>query len=393
MDDWMPRRRLLEAAVTASAFGLAGCLRLEDGGGGGEPGTRTTTDGSSTTSGEPETKTTEEPAPEETTADPQADYPSGVSEDGVTPVAVQSHFVELADVPVTVKTKYMHRQSTAKLSPNATRVSPEEGVDVYVADGRTYKRYDVNDQTIWGYRDGVPADYERSVLAGEDVMRGLVRGCAFRPTGRNLEDGETVFNVAADEVEDADAFEGTRRIARFFRESEFPIRSVSGSGTISADGVITELTAFLAGDGDSGEFSVETSAVGSTRVSEPDWASTAKAERAQFESSFAADRNYVAVEQVGGQSIDTSFLRCEVDAYDDTGYYDGTYDGSFDGSIETGDRLYLYKTGEQTSDGSQEVGVTKNERPTDSPAEPWSGETRFNVQIDRFRLVSYRTVS
>jgi len=395
MDDDNPtRRRVLRAGGLVGVLGFSGCLRLTEPSGQQAVGTPPSTDTATAT--ETPTATATDTPGEAVEADPNTEtetaeqdgvsYPPGVSEDGVTATLVLSHRQAVADTPRTVETKYMLERRTARLTDGRAYVESDRGPDTYIADSQTYQRLRTADGPIYGYRNGIRREFRREALSGVGVLEALIEGMNFRPVGTQTRNGETFILIEADSVTDQRILQENDNVSRYFRESEFPLQGDSGTGIVSQDGVITELSAFLEGDGDSGEFLVRTTEIGSTTVPEPSWTSTAKQEEAQFEASLVDDGNYIRAEQVSGQSLDTEL---EIDAYDRRDYYDG----QFSGSTSPGTVFFLYKTDDQTEYGSQKLGISKGGRPSESPAGTWSSDTGWNLHARDLRVVNARDVA
>jgi hypothetical protein len=379
------RRRVLTVAGLTGAAVLSGCLRLTDPegqSGGGDTATPTRTPvptESEPTQSEPETET-------ETATDGDTTYPPGVSEDGVSSTLVLSHRQAVADTSYTVETQYMFERRTTRIGDAGLLVSGEQTPDVFVADGEMYQRFQLSSGVVYGYRDDILREYRREALTGIEVLRALIEACNFRPVGSQTVDGETTTLIEADSITDQQLIRNSDNINRYFRRSEFPLTLEAGRGAVTQDGVIQELTAFLQGEGDGGEFLVRTGEIGSTNVSRPDWAATAQEQEAQFEARLVDDGSYIRVEQVAGQDIDAEM---ELDAYDGREYYDG----NFSGTTSSGTVFFLYKTDEETEFGSQRLGISKDSRPSSSPAGTWSSETGWNLTVGPLRVVDTRRVT
>jgi hypothetical protein len=383
-DERTTRRGLLLAGGLAGVVGLSGCLRLTDPGGQSTGGTATPVDADT-------------PAPTATVADSGATqsgaetasgnggYPPGVSEDGVSSTLVLSHRQAVADTSRTVETQYMFERRTTRIGDAGLLVTGERTPDAFVADGELYQRLRRGSQTIYGYRSDVPQRYSREALTGSGVLRALIEGCNFRPVGRQTIDGETTTLIEADEITDQAVIRESDNLSRYFRRSEFPVALESASGAVTQKGVIRELSAFLRGDGDGGEFLVRTSNVGATSVSKPGWTATAREREAQFGARLVDGGDYIRVEQTAGQTIDAGI---DIGAFDGREYYDG----EFTGTTSSGSVLFLYKTDEETEYGSAKLGIAEGSRPSSSPAGTWSAETGWNLGVERLRIVEGRRV-
>jgi hypothetical protein len=398
------RRRVLAAGGIASVLGLSGCLRLSEA----EPtgtatsataattatttGDQSATETDTTTATETETDTATESETEPTESDDEATYPPGVSEDGVTEVLVLEHRQLTSGRSRTVETEYMgFSRRTARFSGDG-RVSVESsrGPETYVENGQLFQRSRLGGEEIYAYNDSLRFELRPTALAGVDVLEALFRGGNFAPVGRQTRDGQTLFILEADAVENTSVLEETRLVNRYFRESEFPIESLSASALVTPDGLVVEMEAYLQGNGDGGEFVVNTSDVGSTSVSPPTWKATAKREEAQFETSLSSDGTYVELRQTSGQAIGSvTDVDFEIDAYDGRDYYNGRYQGS----TNSGTTFYLYKTDETTEYGSPELGISKGSPPSTDPAGTWSSDTGVNLHAGELRIIDTRDVA
>ena len=379
------RRHALKVAGLAGVAGLSGCLRLtEPEGESGDTDTTTPTRTPAPTASEP-TQSESEPDTE-TPADGDTTYPPGVSEDGVSSTLVLTHRQAVADTSHTVETQYMFERRTTMISDAGLLVSGERTPEVFVADGEMYQRFRLDSGVVYGYRDDILREYRREALTGTDVLRALIEGCNFRPVGTQTVNGETMTLIEADSITDQQIIRESDNITRYFRRSEFPLSLEAGTGAVTRNGVIRELSAFLQGEGDGGEFLVRTSDLGSTDVSQPEWTTTARDQEAEFEARLVDDRRYIRVEQVAGQTIDAEM---EIDAYDGREYYDG----NFSGTTSSGTVFFLYKTDQETEFGSQSLGIAKDSRPSASPAGAWSSDTGWNLSVGPLRVVDTRPVT
>jgi hypothetical protein len=397
------RRRVLAAGGIASVLGLSGCLRLSEA----EPtGTATSamtatttgdqsateTDTATATDTDTQTDTATESETETTESEDEATYPPGVSEDGVTEALVLEHRQRTSGRSQTVETEYMgYNRRTARFSGDGrVYVESSRGPETYVEDGQLFQRSTFGSEDIYAYTDELRSEFRPAALAGADVLEALVVGGNFAPVGRQTRDGQTLFILEADAVENASVLEETRLVNRYFRESEFPIESLSASALVTPDGLVAEMEAYLQGNGDGGEFVVNTSDVGSTSVSPPTWKAAAEREEAQFEASLSSNGSYVELRQTSGQPIgSTADVRFEMDAYDRRDYYNGQYQGS----TSTGTTFYLYKTDETTEYGSPKLGISKGSPPSTDPAETWSSDTGLNLHAGELRIIDTRDVA
>ncbi|WP_227133345.1 hypothetical protein [Halorubellus salinus] len=392
------RRRVLAAGGIASVFGLSGCLRLSQA----ESTGTATSDDSATTSADESTtdratRTTEastdtETESETTEDDGEATYPPGVSDDGVTEALVLEHRQRTTGQSRTVETEYMgfNRRTTKLDGSGRMRVESSRGPETYVEDRQLYQRLTLGGQAVYAYHDELRFDFRPTVLSGTDLLEALVRGGAFAPVGEQTRDGETLFILEADEMANASALEESRTVSRYFRQSEFPLSSFSGSALATEDGVVSEMEAFLQGDGDGGTFAVNTSDVGETTVTTPSWKDAAKREAATFDASLSADGSYIELVQTGGQAIGAETdVRFQIDAFDRADYFNGRYQGS----TSEGATFYLYKTGETTDFGSPKLGVSKNSKPSTSPAGTWSSDSGVNVRVETLELADIPEVA
>lgn len=207
--------------------------------------------------------------------------------------------------------------------------------------------------------------------------------------GRQVRDGETLFIIEADGIENRRALEETASINRYFRRSEFPLDSFSGAALVTENGVVREMEATIGGQGESGPFVVNTSDIGSTTVASPSWKSTVREQEATFDVTRSADGNYVELRQTGGQPIDgTGELRLNVGAFDGSEYYDSEYGGS----TSAGTTFYLYKTDETTEYGGRKLGISKNSRPSASPTGTWSSRTGVSIRANALPVIQGRSV-
>lgn len=395
------RRRVLVASGLASAFGLSGCLRLSQAEGTGtattgDDDTATTADASTTerppTTTEESTDETETRTETETTDDEKPTYPPGVSEDGVTEALVLEHRQRTSVRSRTVETEHMtfRRRTTKFDGSDRMLVDGSRGPETFVEGDQLYQRQTVGGQTLYAHSTQLRFEFQPTVLSGAELLEALVEAGDFAPVGRQTRDGETLFILEADEIENASVLEDSRTVSRYFRQSEFPIESLSASALVTESGVVREMEASLQGNGDGGTFVVNTSAIGSTSVPEPSWKQTAKREAATFEASMSTGSSYIELVQTGGQAIGTDAdVRFQIDAYDRRDYFNG----SFEGSTREGTTFYLYKTDETTEYGSAKLGISKDSRPSGGTAGEWSSDAGVNLQAGNLRLVENRDVT
>lgn len=390
------RRRVLVAGGLASVLGLSGCLRLsqaEGTGTGTSGGATATTARATTTDGATTEASTDTETGSETTADDgEATYPPGVSDDGVTEALVLEHRQRTTGQSRTVETEYMgfNRRTTKLDGSGRMRVESSRGPETYVEDRQLYQRLTLGGQAVYAYDDELRFEFRPTVLSGTDLLEALVRGGAFAPVGEQTRDGETLFVLEADEIANDSVLEESRTVSRYFRQSELPLNSFSGSALATADGLVREMEAFLQGDGDGGTFAVNTSDVGATSVTTPSWKDAAKRKAAAFDASLSADGSSIELVQTGGQAIGTETdVRFQIDAFDRADYFNGRYQGS----TSEGTTFYLYKTDETTEFGSPKLGVSKNSRPAASPAGTWSSDSGVNVRVEGLQLAEIREVA
>lgn len=382
------RRRFVASSALLGLAGAAGCLRLTQSQGETTAGSGT---GSPGDDGQTSTATTSTSSAESTDADGTADdgeatYPPGVSEDGVTETLAFAHRQQVSGETRTVRTTYMgFRELTARLAADDTAVvESSRGPESYVAADGLYQRFVVGDETIYAFNETVFRDYRPEIVGGQDLLSGLVRGGAFAPVGTQTRDGDTLFVLEADAVEDQRALEETESINRFFRESEFPLETFSASALVTPDGLVRSVGATIGGGGDSGTFAVETSAVGATSVTEPSWTATAAEREATFRATLVDDGAFVELVQTGGQSIGASTdVEFDVGAFDGREYYSTRYQGS----TSAGATFYLYKTDGTNEFGAPKLGVSKGSRPSSGPAGTWSTDAGLNLRAAALQLV------
>lgn len=142
-----------------------------------------------------------------------------------------------------------------------------------------------------------------------------------------------------------------------------------GDGGCLADRLADEAET---GQSETLEFDVQTTAVGGTTVSAPDWLSTARDRAPQFTSQFVNDTAAVEITLADGAEIGGELNR---DTHDESGYYRAQYDGS----LVVGDSLYVAKAG---SEGR----VTTEPPAAGDVSGSWQSDTRFDVYLDRIPL-------
>ncbi|WP_435319510.1 DUF7537 family lipoprotein [Haloarchaeobius sp. TZWSO28] len=379
-------------------MGISGCLRLTEAEATARPATSApgTTTTSTRTGTETATQTettageTETTARETETGSGEVTYPPGVSEDGVDERLVMNHRQKVLGSSRTVETEYMgFERRTARFDDGRIHVIGSRAGETYVEDGQSFQRISLGGQTVYGYRSSTRREYRPEALSGEGVLTGLIRGGDFAPTGTQSTNGETLIVIEADEIENQQALQEERYIDRYFRESEFPLTSLSATGLVTQEGIIREMDAYLGGSGDSGPFRVRTTDIGSTTVSTPSWKSTAKEREARFDAKIVEDGSFIEVTQTGGQSIGADFdVEFEIDAYDSQNYFNG----QFTGSTSSGTSFYLYKTDDDWY-GTKKLGIAKGAKPSIEPTGTWSSGTGLNLHAGPLRIIVTRDVA
>lgn len=364
MEGALPRRAVL--GLTAASL-TTGCLRLsqesdeattepDTGGGGGEPTTESGGDSDTTEA----TTTAEEES--------GIEYPNGVSEDGVTTTVLLEHRAVLSEASVTVTQtevgEYVTETATRKVGTDAVLVTEERGpgtIESYISSAGRFVRASLDGQSIYEYGDGEPFTRERFLRL--DYIRALIQTGNFVPTGTGTENGTDYVVVEADAVQ-------TNALAE--REGATEVTSFDGTGRISTDGVVRELSATfsLSGRGDSESKQVEFSFtdIGDTTVTKPDWTATAKERAPQFAVTTVDDGQFIRVEHTGGDGLPTA----NVGVYQPYSGGESLFT-TLDSGIAVGDVLYLYRDGSRNG-----LGVEKNSKPSASP-DAFSGEWRLSV--------------
>lgn len=315
-------RRVFLAAVGAG-FG-PGCLRFADGG----------STAATAADGEPS-------GPSPTAAE---DYPTGLTASGVEPILLDAHASTLVDETFTAAlslrnaTDLEGRMMEARIGADAISgtFEDERSADAYgVRQGQAvlWRQRHAGSWTYGRYRESITA--ERVLSSITEELRPILAAVRFdRPEVRTDDRGNRYFHLSASAPDP----EGGRALAE--RQGLAELTGVDLEGTVSPAGIIVALGGDLTfRDGDGGTVLVqveyETSAVGSTTVSEPSWVATARERAPQIEATAVDDRRGVRFDHTGGGPVvaDTAVV---INEYEARGYHEYRLERP----LAAGERLY-----------------------------------------------------
>lgn len=362
-----------------------GCLRLA----GGETATGTPTQSDTATAtasptASPTDSPTETATDTETETDTETDqgtpesfeYPPGTSEDGLDEALGRSHGSKLAFESFTVDRQQAFESFTARVTPDRMSIQPGRfGGTVFVEGGNYYLRALVGSGRVYDFKTSVPSEFSRERAVGEETVTALAGGGNWSVEGVVERNGRRLLEVVGEGVAEQGAFEQASSIDRYFRKP-YEVTGFVGRGLIAEAGFVQRLNATVTADeaetgrSETLEFGVQTTAVGETTVSAPDWLSTARDRAPQFTSQFVNDGTAVEITLADGAEIDGEL---NLDTYDETGYYRAVYQGTFG----VGDSLYVSKV------GTEQGQVTTEPPAAGDVSGSWQGDTRFNVYLDR----------
>lgn len=369
----MRRRALL--GVGGSLLGT-GCLRLT---GGNSTPTETATDtptetASATATPEPTDSPTEEP--DTPTATEAFDYPSGVSEAGVTEAAILEHQSNLLETSATVNFSLVNENERTIRFDQSDRLVIENAGDFlrYTDGSRTFSRLTRYEQTVYGLVDDVRYDLSGERVTATRTLGGLIGGANWAATGVTTEDGRRFAQIEADTITDPQSL---ARSDTYFPENS-TVSALSGDGLVTEDGTIIELTTTLGfEDGETEAVGVDIGEIGATSVEEPSWADTAREQAPRVTAQTVDDGQYIEVSHEGGQTVEPTTT---VEVAFESGLYRARVS-----RFESGTTLYLYPTNEQ-QDGVTVLGLSEGSRPSNPPDASWSGDAFTKLRVDALSL-------
>lgn len=318
----MRRRRILG---TVAPLALAGCLRLDetDGTESDDPSRRMNSgdseDDPGSDDGSTETDAGSDDADDSAGSDDESgddgdespSYPRGVSEDGVSPLLADNHVNSLHGS--SFEFQYVLANYTEGWERPSTRASVEADRAWMKGAGigdETFLRNDLH-ECLWTMRfrgDRLYGNVDfgprgNLVNLGDvvfsDHLRSLLRAVSFDEVAAVEREGETIFRVRGDTVEDPSP-----------AVDQLAVTGLDGAtveGYVDADGIVRSLEAELEytrdGEPNLADFVYEVRSVGETTVPEPDWVSTAADRAPRLSLSRSDDGTYFRLDHEGGQAL------------------------------------------------------------------------------------------
>lgn len=363
-DEALTRRSLL--GLTAAGL-TTGCLRLSQ-----ESDQEAPSGDESDSSGQPS-----QDSPDGTESDQQVestdtggiDYPTGVSEDGVTSQLLLEHRARISGEPVTVteteSREFDDRTVRRRIGDDGVHVVESVAgntIEQWFGGGEKLARAAFSSETVYAHVPGEEIDYQ--FFTATDRIGGFLKTGNFRPTGTATEDGTTYVALEADDTE-------SNELA--MQRGADQVTAFEGAALVSEDGLVRRIQVSFTVTGDreeSARVEIETTDVGETTVSEPDWTATAAERAPKFDVTPVDDGKFLELTHTGGDGIP---LETAVGMFQPTPD-GGQYHGIIEGGIPSGTKGYLYKK------APGELGISPGSRPDEDP-EPFSGRWEFDVFV------------
>ncbi|MDR5673160.1 hypothetical protein RH858_08355 [Halalkaliarchaeum sp. AArc-GB] len=304
----MRRRRILG---TVLPFSLVGCLRLtETDESTTEPAeTPTPEPTESVAPGQTEENLTEKTPTEESEGETEGEleYPTGLSEDGVSPILADNHASSLRDESFVLELlNHAHHAAELKLvrvDPERAHVTVTGEAEIYYRDGRTeelWRQYHGGEQ-YYGMpnRDPSWSGIGIGSLVDHKTLRVLLDTVSYDNVSVEERDGEQVFRIAGDTLEDPERLEDGLYINR--------PTDASAEGYVTQKGIVRSLAVEVIYTEDEsetlGEVRYEMGNIGNVTVLEPEWAETAEERAPELSAALSEDQTYVRIVHEGGQNL------------------------------------------------------------------------------------------
>lgn len=339
----MKRRRLLGSV---SPLVIAGCLRLDETASDEKTPDRTSqqmgSDGDSTGGNESaEDDGHDDSSGDDEGGDPDDEsvaYPRGLNEDSVSPLLADSHVKSLQDSSFEFEYTLMNYTEGWERPSARARVENgiarrEEGTEHFYRDDLTEWLWTMQyrGDRLYGIMDSGP----RGGMVGlgdivyVDHLRALLRSVSFHRIETVEWDGERLFRIEGDTVEDpAPAVE---------RLAIADLSGASVEGYVGKEGTVRSLEAELEytreGEANLADFVYDVRNIDETTVEEPDWVPTAEERAPSLSLEQSDDGTYFRLEHEGGQALRPNTK------IEQTG---DRYSVHLDRKLEVGDVLYLW---------------------------------------------------
>lgn len=272
--------------------------------------------------------TTDRPTEQPTTEEDRVELPRGLSEDGIDPVLAANHVYQLSDRSYTLQLRI--ESASNGWGDTVVRVGDTNG---YVRKNNRDIESFFPEQTanLWrSQRENGETLYGNSVLGNERVED---KPIGIRPEEVNKSWFlEALFEAGSFGTPEPLTVDGDRRFAvpfEAFADSEplanemglSAVESPAGVVRVDGDGVVRSMdldfTGKRGGETEIVEVEQGVSAIGSTGVTEPDWADTARDRAPSVTADSGEDVPAVRIEHQGGQDLPTGTT---VKLWDTDGY-------------------------------------------------------------------------
>ncbi|MDR5673159.1 hypothetical protein RH858_08350 [Halalkaliarchaeum sp. AArc-GB] len=335
----MKRRGLLGSLVPLS---VAGCLRLTDEE---EPEQTTPGSGPNTESaqGEETPESRNDSGDEADTegtdsANEEIEYPTGLDEEGVSPILADSHTFALRRTTATMEwtlggvtgPHYAEERWAVRLGDGeAVAETMNDGpMTIHFAPNSGYWREEIGGGVTYG-RTRQSAWYDISRIVRSHRLSRLIRAGDWNPPG--YDEGTGMFSIEAEGVEDPSKLAEDR--------GADAIESFSATGEVTPDGIIRELEVEFeyrwGQDLYLEQIVLTVDDIEDVTVTTPDWVDTAREQAPEMTAEFVRDRQFIELTMQDGNPIlaGTSLV---VHDEENQGF------GDFSEDVTPGDTLYLF---------------------------------------------------
>lgn len=273
----------------------------------------------------------------------EVDYPTGLDEDGVSPMLASAHSRELTDHSFTgsfwVENLTSGWDAGRTISYTEDKVSlfiENRGIEYYFSGEQEWWRQQWGGQYVYGqaeYESRSPPRIEPETVTFGEVLESFIRGCSFDPPVIESEQGPRIFTATATAVDQPAAFQEVYH-------GTGDVESADATLEVDSDGIIRsfggEFQAVKNGESQLAIAEVQVTDIDETSVSEPDWVETATDRSPRFDAAIGDDGSHVVISHGGGDPVPA-----ELEAALSTPNHDA-FGAIVHTSLEVGDSLYLW---------------------------------------------------
>lgn len=279
---------------------MAGCLRLAE--------TDDTSETSPSTSSKRPDTVTDTPASTETgETTASADYPTGLSSDGVSPLLVDYHVRNLESTTYTIDWREEYITDQRLVRNERIRVGDGQTLIDRDSDITDTDHYFTNGEETWRmtYRGARRYGHSNAQLPARRKLdpgftKALIESVEFGEPETVTRDGGAAFRVESTQLSDPEGLQKTLHRVE-------TVERIDATMLISPDGVIETLDSKLVYDDDGveklAEIEFTVSDVGTTSITKPEWLSTARKRAPDLTVTVSDDSTYLEYVHEGGQKI------------------------------------------------------------------------------------------